>query len=153
MEKHFQALIFSIATLMSGGLLGAYASTGDITDVVFDAVEKSVIEEYFKNHKTEASKKVKKNKKNKNKHAKDKSDELPSGLSKKETLPPGLAKQLERNGTLPPGLAKRDLPPDLKAVLPRPAPGYERILVGDDVLLIEKATGIIKDIIKDVLQN
>ena len=51
------------------------------------------------------------------------------------------------------GLAKRDLPEDLEARLPEPEPGYERVVVDNDVVLIEKATNIIKDIIKDVLKN
>src|SRR5215475_5454143 len=32
---------------------------------------------------------------------------LPPGLAKKDRLPPGLERQLMRNGTLPPGLQKR----------------------------------------------
>src|SRR5215831_5359969 len=32
---------------------------------------------------------------------------LPPGLAKKESLPPGLQKQLVRNGQLPPGLEKK----------------------------------------------
>ncbi|MEE9196375.1 MAG: hypothetical protein V3U44_11070, partial [Alphaproteobacteria bacterium] len=39
-----------------------------------------------------------------------KSKQLPPGLAKRQTLPPGLAMQIRRNGTLPPGLAKRNLP-------------------------------------------
>src|SRR5262249_15083464 len=35
---------------------------------------------------------------------------LPPGLAKKDRLPPGLEKQLVRNGTLPPGLQKRLYP-------------------------------------------
>lgn len=39
---------------------------------------------------------------------------LPPGLAKRDKLPPGLEKQLERNGTLPPGLQKRVQPlPDV----------------------------------------
>lgn len=76
---------------------------------------------------------------------------LPPGLAKRDTLPPGLQMQLDRGGRLPPGLAKRDLPADLEARLGRPAVGTERVIVDNDVVLIEKGTEIILDIVKDVL--
>ena len=115
----------------------------------FSDLEKQIIEKYFKNTKTDAieedkPKAGKKDKKNKNK-------ELPAGLAKKEKLPPGLARQLERNGTLPPGLAKRDLPADLEAELPDPIEGLERTIVDNAVVLVEKASGRIVDILKDVV--
>ena len=46
---------------------------------------------------------------------------LPPGLAKKDRLPPGLERQLHRNGTLPPGLQKRvqPLPDSCAARLPR----------------------------------
>ena len=72
---------------------------------------------------------------------------LPPGLAKKGTVSPGLAGQLERNGKLPPGVTKHDLPDDLLAQLqPRPA-GYEFVVVGDRVLLIQSATGLILDVL------
>lgn len=74
---------------------------------------------------------------------------LPPGLAKKEALPPGLQKQLERGGTLPPGLAKRSLPADLRARLGPPAAGTERLIAGTDVVLVEKATGVVLDILRD----
>lgn len=89
------------------------------------------------------------NKKKGKKHGKGKG--LPPGLAKKETLPPGLAKQLEKNGTLPPGLAKRDLPEDLYSRLPRRTKNQDRVLVGDDIVLIERTTGRVLDIIRDVM--
>ena len=61
---------------------------------------------------------------------------LPPGLAKRDELPPGLARQYQRNDTLPPGLAKRDLPADLSLRLPRPRFGTERVAVDNDVLLI-----------------
>jgi hypothetical protein len=111
----------------------------------FSELEKQIIEKYFKKTNTETSTNDNKNKK------KDKKKGLPPGLAKKEKLPPGLAKQLERNGTLPPGLAKRDLPSDLNSELPDPAEGLERTIVDNAVVLVEKATGRIVDILKDVV--
>ena len=87
------------------------------------------------------------NKGKKDKHGgKDKG--LPPGLAKRDSLPPGLA----RRETLPPGLAKRSLPADLEEQLPPPPEGYERQIVGNTaVVLIDKATGKVADIIKDIL--
>ncbi|GMV61647.1 MAG: hypothetical protein AMXMBFR74_08160 [Parvibaculum sp.] len=63
-------------------------------------------------------------------------------------LPPGIAKNLARGKPLPPGIAKRYLPRDLAARLPVRA-DYERLIVGDDILLVSIATGIIVDILSD----
>ncbi|MDO8837917.1 MAG: anti-virulence regulator CigR family protein [Parvibaculum sp.] len=64
-------------------------------------------------------------------------------------LPPGIAKNLARGKPLPPGIAKRYLPGDLTARLPMRT-GYERRIVGDDVLLVSVVTGVIVDILNDV---
>lgn len=61
-------------------------------------------------------------------------------------LPPGIAKNLARGKPLPPGIAKRYLPGELVAGLPA-RPGYERIIAGNDILLVSIATGIIVDIL------
>lgn len=65
-------------------------------------------------------------------------------------LPPGLAKKYTRGKPLPPGIAKRYLPSDLQARLPV-HPGHEYIVVDSDVLLIAVATGIVVEILVDVL--
>lgn len=68
-------------------------------------------------------------------------------------LPPGLRKQLDERGALPPGLAKKPLPPGLaKKLSPIPA-GYRRAIVGNDVLLIQIATGIVVDAVLDVVHG
>lgn len=86
------------------------------------------------------------NQKHSGKHGR---DGLPPGLAKKEHLPPGLAKR----ETLPPGLAKQALPGDLEGKLAKPAADRERAVVGDDVVLIEKTTGVILDILKGVARK
>lgn len=68
-------------------------------------------------------------------------------------LPPGIAKKVARGGSLPPGIAKRYLPRDLDTRLPPQPAGVERIVVGSDVLLVEAATGLIYDIVKDALRG
>ena len=111
----------------------------------FTELEKQIIDKYFKKINTETNSNETQNK------MKNKKKGLPPGLAKKEKLPPGLAKQLEKNGTLPPGLAKRDLPADLESELPDPVEGLERAIVDNTVVLVEKATGRIIDILKDVV--
>ena len=72
----------------------------------------------------------------------------PSGSAK--PLPPGIAKKVARGGTLPPGIAKRYLPQDLLVQLP-PRPGCQWVMVDNDVVLIAAATGLIVDILVDIL--
>lgn len=72
---------------------------------------------------------------------------LPPGLAKRDTLPPGLAMQLERNGRLPPGLDGRALPADLESRLPKRA-GTKRVILDNDVVLIEEGTRVILDILR-----
>jgi len=65
-------------------------------------------------------------------------------------LPPGIRKNLARGKPLPPGIAKKTLPPRLAGTLPE-RPGYEVVRVGWDVVLVEVATGIVRDVLTDVL--
>ncbi len=69
-----------------------------------------------------------------------------------ESLPPGIRKNLARGKPVPPGLARRMLPGGLEQRLPV-RDGYERIQVGLDVLLVEVATGIIHDVLMDVIRD
>ena len=82
--------------------------------------------------------------------AKGHKDGLPPGLAKRDRLPPGLQKQLDKNGRLPPGLARRALPADLESRLPERADG-ERVIVDNDVVLIQKGTDLVLDVIRDVV--
>lgn len=136
-------------------------SASDLGRVIFKEVEKRAIEEFFGKQAAKASKvgdddekgEGKKKKSKKAKKGKGRGKGLPPGLAKRDSLPPGLQKQLEKNGTLPPGLAKRGLPPELESKLPAVASDLERIIAGDDVVLLEKATGKILDIIQGVLKG
>ena len=74
---------------------------------------------------------------------------LPPGLAKRQDLPPGLARQMERNGTLPRGLASGEMPAALRSRLPGRA-DQDVAVVGADVILIDAATRVIVDIIRDV---
>ncbi len=117
--------------------------TEDIARTVFSEIERRIIERYF--GKTEAPEEEK--------AEKGKSKAMPHGLAKRETLPPGLARHVERHGTLPPGLQKRDFPDDLASLLPETTPGLERVIVDNDVVLIERATGLVLDVLENVLKK
>ncbi len=68
-----------------------------------------------------------------------------------EALPPGLRKNLARGKAMPPGIAKRFPPDGLRTSLSVPI-RYEVIEVGWDVFLVEVATGIIHDVLMDVIR-
>ena len=131
----------------------ATQAAADVGDTIFKEVEKRIIEDFFDKRTGKAEREPGKGKKKAKKAKKGKRGKgLPPGLARKESLPPGLAMQLEKNGTLPPGLAKRQLPEDLANMLPPTGKDRERVIVDNNVVLIEKATGIILDIMKDVIK-
>ncbi len=74
-----------------------------------------------------------------------------SGKGKDNRLPPGIAKNLTRGKSLPPGIAKQHFPDGLRQDLPAPPGGYERIIVGGKILLVETATQVIHDVLMDVI--
>ena len=80
---------------------------------------------------------------------------LPPGLAKRGgNLPPGLEKHLEKNGTLPPGLQKKvqPCPVELVRQLPPVEPGYARGVIGAHVVIYNRSTNVIVDIVKDVVR-
>jgi len=97
---------------------------------IFSTADQRLIREWFSNKNNQAG--------------------LPPGLAKRETLPPGVQRQLQRNGKLPPGLDKQiqPLPPDLESRLPQVPPGVRRIVIGGNVILLEEKTAAILDIIE-----
>jgi hypothetical protein len=128
----------------------------DAVKVIFDEIAKKTIRDYFgdKDAADDGDDDIRRDGVRRIPGQKSKKRQgLPPGLAKRDTLPPGLQKQLERNGTLPPGLQARALPGDLERRLPALPDGVERGTIADDVVLIEKATGRILDILKDVLNR
>ena len=73
---------------------------------------------------------------------------LPPGLAKKDRLPPGLEKQLVRNGTLPPGLQKRlyPVPVELRGYLAPPPPDCAHVLISGHIVLLNRKTNLIVDV-------
>jgi hypothetical protein len=102
----------------------------------FSAEERRIIEDYYR----------------KGKQSKKKG--LPPGLAKRGgNLPPGLQKKLDRDGKLPPGLQKRlePLPTDLDRRLPRLPEQWERVILERDIILVDRRTNRILDIIENVI--
>ena len=134
----------------------------DIAKVVFEEAKRRVIKEYYdrvpgakatneQDEDKDKSKSAKKNKgKDKDKSAKGKGRDngLPPGLAKREQLPLGLAK---RGNRLPSGLMKSDLPPELEASLPKLPNNVEGVVVYTDVLLVQKGTDPIFDVIEGII--
>jgi len=99
----------------------------------FDAQDREVIATYYSNR----------------------NSNLPPGLAKRGgNLPPGLEKQLERNGTLPPGLQKRiqPCPVELERQLPPVEAGYVRGVIGAHIVIYNRSTSVIVDVMKDVVR-
>ncbi len=125
------------------------AQNNDLAEVIFKAIEKEIIREYFGGDTDSAAPRGRGKKKAKG----GRGGGRPPGLAKREKLPPGLERQLVRKGTLPPGISKRALPPGLASRLGPIPTGTERVIVGGDIALVDIATGVILDILKDVLSN
>jgi len=84
----------------------------------------------------------------------DEGSNLPPGLAKRGgNLPPGLEKQLQRNGTLPLGLQKRvqPVPVELERRLPPVEVGYSRGVIGAHIVIYNRSTNVIVDIVRDVV--
>lgn len=111
----------------------------DLSAIVFSEIERRLLRDYYQGGALRAPDAA----------ARIKAAKPQRGPGGNRRMPPGLAKR----ATLPPGLARRDLPADLTSRLPFPWPGTERVIVDNDVLLIQQATGLILDILEDVIQN
>jgi hypothetical protein len=63
---------------------------------------------------------------------------LPPGLAKRDHLPPGLERHLQRNGTLPPGLQRRvqPLPDRCEARLPQLPRDWSRVVLSGRIMLL-----------------
>jgi len=81
------------------------------------------------------------------------SNSLPPGLAKRQSLPPGLQKQLQERGTLPPGLQKRLVPvsPRLVGRLPPLPPYYVRYFLNRDLIVVDTRSNRIARIIAEVI--
>ncbi len=78
---------------------------------------------------------------------------LPPGLAKRRTLPPGLSRQLRERGTLPPGL--RDyytpVPAAWNPRFPAIPTYYQRYFVGSHLIIIDTRDNTLVSLIRDLL--
>lgn len=73
------------------------------------------------------------------------------GVRGVKPLPPGMRNRLAQGKPLPPGIAKQVAPDALVGGLGLPR-GFQLLEVGVDVLLVELATGVVHDILMDVIR-
>ena len=126
-------VLFSFAVVSLVGALSALALSKD-RPAYFLPEERRIIHDYY--------------------HQGAPSRGLPPGLAKRGgKLPPGLQKHLDKNGRLPPGLQKRlePLPTDLDSRLPPLPEIWERVILEHNVILIDRRTNRILDIIENVI--
>jgi len=142
------------------------AREGDSSvSVVFSNDDRSKVEQYYRKHRERESDQRYRDERDDHHHGdheghgkgkKGRGGGMPPGLAKRDgDLPPGLA----RSGGLPPGLARHDrLPDDIKyEPLPRdldrqlpplPSRDYARVIVGTDLLILNKKTRVVLDVSK-----
>jgi len=75
-----------------------------------------------------------------------KQKKMPPGLAKRKNLPPGLAKRK----VLPPGLRGRSLPYDLERQLSHLPDDYIRLRIDQGVVLMNRKTRVVFDIVHDL---
>ena len=136
MKKQGVTAVFAALLL---GLMPIFATAGEVgISVEFSDKEISVISAYYRDHSATYSQKGNGKKGNGNNKG-------------QKSLPPGIAKNLQRGKSLPPGIAKKILPTGLVDLLPAPRRGFERIEVDGKVLLVEIATQVIHDVLEDLI--
>ncbi len=154
------AVIVALALAGLAGLTGAAVagpkvygvSTSQATVRAFNALEKRLITEALGGRK-EAAKPARKPKTRKFKFGRNHGKGGGRGRGRSGGLPPGLENQLKLSGKLPPGLEGRELPSGLKGRLPPPGHGTRRVIIGRDVVLVDKAKNVVLDILRDVIKT
>ena len=136
MKKQSFTMVLSVLLLSFTTTSASAADVG--ISVEFSDNEISVISAYYRDHSVT--------------YSKNGNGEKGNGNNKgQKSLPPGIAKNLQRGKSLPPGIAKQVLPADLVKLLPAPPRGFERIEIDGKVLLVEIATQVIHDVLEDLI--
>ena len=145
MRRFTGALLGFVTALATAGSAWAAVTVQGGIQIIFTPEERKIIKEYY-------SKEIIVQAREQAGTGKGKKKGLPPGLAKRDKLPPGLQKQIQRNGTLPPGLEKQiePLPAEVETRLRPLPPEYVRVTVGTDVIILDKTTQKILDIIRDV---
>tara|TARA_R110000868_G_scaffold36962_4_gene130717 strand:+ start:3508 stop:4002 length:495 start_codon:yes stop_codon:yes gene_type:complete len=129
-------------------IASGHLTTEQVVDRVFTSVERRILRRYYEARGGSAADDGTSPAGHGHKGKGKKHKGMPPGLAKRGgNLPPGLAK---RGGVLPPGLAKR-LPDDLARELPPRSPKYRRVVVDNDIVLIDAVTNKVLDVLEDVL--
>lgn len=128
----YKYVLAALAALMLSGCASYTATSGQVVikdddttiDVRIGDRDRVLIRDYYKTAK----------------HKKD----LPPGLAKRDgNLPPGLA----RRDKLPPGLQGDPLPSGLEGKLSPLPPNYVRVRVGQDIVLMDRKTRVVLDVV------
>lgn len=131
------AIILFLATSLAGCITSPENTSGRVVvhdrnaliDIRFNDRDRYLISDYY------------------GQHGKTKHKRPPPGLAKRGgNLPPGLA----RRDQLPPGLQGRGLPQELDSRLSHLPDGYVRLKIGTDIVLMNRDTRVVFDIIYGV---
>lgn len=134
--KHIAIILF-LATGLTGCITSPENTSGRVVvhdrnasvDIRFNDRDRQLINDYYGHHGKSRQKRV------------------PPGLAKRGgNLPPGLAKREQ----LPPGLQGRGLPQELDSSLSHLPDAYVRLKVGTDIVLMNRDTRVVFDIIYGV---
>ncbi len=135
--KTCRLLLVALLTLSASGCASIAMTSGRVVikddnhviDVSFNDHDRKVIHDYYAHQKKHKGKK------------------MPPGLAKRGgDLPPGLAKR----DVLPPGLQGRALPNELEAQLTPLPSAYVRVRIGGDLVLLDRKTRVVLDVIYGV---
>ncbi|MEE8388734.1 MAG: hypothetical protein V3R65_09175 [Acidiferrobacterales bacterium] len=138
-QKFFMVLLLAAASL--AGCATMVTTSGNIVigdknvsvGIVFTDRDHRLIRRYYESH-----------------HSRYKKRRVPPGLAKRGgKLPHGLAKR----DRLPPGLRLRGLPEDLESTLSPLSKRYVRVVVGSDVVIMDRNTRVVFDIYRAVVSN
>ena len=151
MKRYSEIVAGMLAVMLVGGPGWAQVSMKGDVHISFGDDEQRAIKDYYGREIIEKAQE--KAEKEGNGHGKGKKKGLPPGLAKKNKLPPGIQKQLERGAVLPADLERemQPLPRDLEIKLkPLPSPEQVRVTIGTDIVILDKTTRKVLDVMRDV---
>lgn len=152
--RHPTATIVGItAALVLSGLAQAEVSVQGDVRISFGDNDQRVIREYYEKQSVRSDREEPRGGKGRG-HGKGRKD-LPPGLAKQGKLPPGIRKQIERGAILPPDIEKeaQPLPRELELRLaPLSSSNQVRVTIGADILILDKQTRKVVDVMRDVAQ-
>ena len=125
------AIVLALAVPVTGVVLIADAGTAaEAARDSFSNKERNLIEQFFTEQNAKGNHKA-----------------------KNKGLPPGILKRLEAGKPLPPGIQMTRLPPALEKQLPPPPSGTERVIIDTNIMLIDRTTHLIIDVLKGVIDR